>query len=101
MYSDAMDRRILALQHVFGVMAPAISCGDDHPLGERLLAGSGKERVDVSFLERMVGEIKFALNRAITASIGFAGHEVDTSIWTTAPVGPFRPEPYIAELIGV
>ena len=59
---NLVDWRLLVTQRVVSVFTPVVGGDDDQPVTERLFAGSGKEAVDVAFLDAVIRRVELALD---------------------------------------
>ena len=99
---DLVNGRSLAVEGVFGVVAPVVSGGDDVAERERLLAGGGEEAVDVGLPDAVVLGVALALDGVEFLGAGGLGDEVDAGVLGGKVVG-FRPvgeEPDVGLEIG-
>jgi hypothetical protein len=62
---------------------------------EWVFAGSGEKRINVLFLEVVVGHEKLALDRPNVARRTLFGNDVNARVGLVATMRPFRPKPNV------
>ena len=58
---------------------------DEQAGGELIRAGLRKEGIDVGFGHQAFGVVELALDGAQLARLPLTGHEVDATVWSSAP----------------
>ena len=100
--ADSLDRRVLVVNFVLGMLAPVRRGRNDDPTDKlALLPGSRKEGIDMRLLDRGIGIVTLALDGNDAGSVQSLGNEVDSGIGLAIPTGPIRPTPDLAELLFV